>query len=431
MRRTIIGFSIILVLANTAGALTLNESIDLALRQNPAVREAYQGTAQAAGKLSQAATSFLPSLKLDGSMGKSYSQPQTMQIAPGTYMTFGTSDQADISRYNLTLSQPVFVAALLPGYGLARKNYDLARENLRKVAQETVYNTIVAYANVIRAQKLAGLSEQSLNMAKSHLNQAQIMFNAGVTPKADLLRNQVQVLNAEVALTKARSGLYIAESSFNNVLGRSPGQAAEVDEKELGHTPPPPPDYEKLISEMFKSRPDWQQLILSEEMAKDYLTVAKTEYFPSFMLVGNYGNTKTEYPSYKSDVNSWTAVVSGSWSLFNLPTAGKVAEAQAGLAAQLARRENVKNGLELELRSAYYELKSALETIELTKKALEYAEENYKVSEMRYKTGAGTNLDSLDAQVSLTQARINDLQAKFDLEIARAKINKVVGKEVL
>ena len=124
-------------------------------------------------------------------------------------------------------------------------------------------------------------------------------------------------------------------------------------------------------------------------------------------------------------------MVSGSWSLFNLPTAGKVAEAQAALAAQMARRENVKNGLELELRSAYYELKSALETIELTEKALESAEENYKVTEVRYNSGAGSNLDSLDAQVALTQARINQLQAKFDLEIARAKINKVVGKEII
>lgn len=435
MRRTIIGFSIILVLANTTVALTLGESIDLALKNNPAVEEAYQGTAQAAGQLSQAGTSFLPSVKLEGAMGKAYSSPQTTELSIGGIpqtLNFGTSDQANTANYSFALTQPLFVAALLPGYGLARKNYDLSRENLRKVTQETTYNTIVAYANVIRAQQLVELSGQSLEMANTHLRQAQIMFNSGVATKADYLRGQVQVLNSQVALTKAKNGLILAQAAFNNVLGRDSDQPVAVDEKEFDRPSPSAlPEYSQLLAETFKYRPDWLQILLTEAMAQDTLAVTRTEYLPSFMLVGTYGNSKQEYPAFKSDVHSWTAVISGSWSLINFPTAGKVAEAQAAEAAAAARRKVARNGIELEARGAYFDLKTALETIDLNHKAVEAAEENYKVSETRYNAGAGTNIESIDAQVSLTQARINLLQARFDLEIARAKLNKVVGKEII
>ena len=75
------------------------------------------------------------------------------------------------------------------------------------------------------------------------------------------------------------------------------------------------------------------------------------------------------------------------------------------------------------------DLKSVMETIGSAKKAEELAEENYKVSSLRYRSGVGTNLEVIDAQVALTQARINYSQAQFDLEIAKAKINKVVGRE--
>ena len=85
----------------------------------------------------------------------------------------------------------------------------------------------------------------------------------------------------------------------------------------------------------------------------------------------------------------------------------------------------------LEVRDAFLTLKSSLLTIGSTQKAVNSAEESLKLSNLRYTSGVGTNLEVIDAQVSLTQAKYNHLQALFDTEINKAKVNKVVGKEVL
>ena len=64
------------------------------------------------------------------------------------------------------------------------------------------------------------------------------------------------------------------------------------------------------------------------------------------------------------------------------------------------------------------------------RKALELAAENLKIADLRYKSGVGTNLEVIDAQVAVTQARIEHLQSEHDLQIAKAKINKVIGREI-
>jgi outer membrane protein TolC len=149
------------------------------------------------------------------------------------------------------------------------------------------------------------------------------------------------------------------------------------------------------------------------------------------MLTGSSGNRISEFPAFKTDVNSWSIAGAASWTLFDgLGIQNRIREAAANLDSQKATEEQVRNGIALEVRDAYLSLKSDLETIDSAKKAVNSAEENYKVSSLRFASGVGTNIEELDAQVSLTQAKTNYLQTLFDVEVAKAKINKVVGTEV-
>lgn len=106
-------------------------------------------------------------------------------------------------------------------------------------------------------------------------------------------------------------------------------------------------------------------------------------------------------------------------------------EASENLSAQKASVEQMKNNIALEVHGAYLNLKSALEVVIATRQEVDSAEESLKVSTSRYNSGLGTNVDVLDAQVDLTQAWTDHLQALFDVEIAKAKINKAVGKTIL
>jgi outer membrane protein TolC len=440
IRKIILGSSLILVfLAGISPALTLKESINLALKNNPSIIASQKKLDAANAKMGQAIGAFLPTIKVDGNIGRYYSQPSVVQMTITTAQgsvtqrnSFGPDMVADTKSITTSLSQPIFMAALFPGYKIAKKGADLAREDLNKAALETSFNATQAYFSVLKAEKLVKLSEQSREMAESHLKQVKAMLSAGVATQADLLRIEVQLANSEVSLTRAKNALEIAKDAFNNALGRDLEQDVQLVEEGFNGGVLNLPEYKDLLKMSFDYRPDWKQYILSKQIGEENVRIAATAYFPTVMLSGQTGNQIVEYPSYKTDINSWSITGIASWTLFDgFGIQNRICEATANLDAQKANEEQIKNGIALEVRDAYLNLKSARETIGSAKKAVESAEENHKVSALRFSSGVGTNLEVLDAQVSLTQAGINYLQTLFDVEIAKAKINKVIGREVI
>lgn len=430
---------LILLLIVPSSALTLKESVDLALKNNPSVKTYQKKYDAAQARLSQAVGTFFPTIKADGTIGRSYSQPSTMSISMPTSQgavtqnyTFGIDEVADGKSLTLSLSQPIFVAALLPGYKMAQKSADIAKEDLNNSILDTSFQAIRSYFGVVMAGNMVKLAVESRDMADSHKEQIDSMLNAGVSTRADLLRAEVQLANSEVNVTRTQNALDLAKDAFNNALGRSLEDPVELADTSLTGQVAGIPGYPTLLSTAWDNRPDWKQFILGKDIAEENVKVAQTGYLPTVLLSGQTGNRITEYPSLKTDVNSWSIMGVASWTLFDgLNTQNKINEAAANLAATKASEEQVRNGIALEVRDAFLTLKSSLLTIGSTQKAVNSAEESLKLSNLRYTSGVGTNLEVIDAQVSLTQAKYNHLQALFDTEIAKAKINKVVGKEVL
>jgi outer membrane protein TolC len=419
--------------------MTLQESIDFAIRNNPAVQASAKKVDAADARLFQAAGAFLPTVKLDSSYNKSYTQPSTVQITMQTTagavtqdITFGTNATGTIRGSSASVSQPVFVAALFPGFQIAKKGADSAREDYRKVVLDTSFNVTQAYFGVLAAGRLVKLQQESKDMAQTHLQQVNRMVAAGVSTVADKLRTEVRLANADVDLTKAKNTLEIARANFNNALGKPQETPVALEEEGFSGLLKNLPVYPDLMKVALEWRPDWKSFLLGKEISEENLRLAQVNYLPSVFLNGTLGNRVTAYPAYSTDVNSWTVTGAASWTPFDgFGTLNRIREAEASLAAQKASEDQVRNGIALEVKNAYLNVISILESISSNKKAVDSAQENFKVSNQRYLAGAGTNLELMDAQVALTQTRLNYLRALFDLEVGKAKINQVVGKEVI
>jgi outer membrane protein len=347
-------------------------------------------------------------------------------------ITFGIDAVQDSRSYSATLNQPLFVGALLPGYKIAQLSADLTKEDLRRSVLDISYNVTTAYFSVLKAAKMVKLAEESKQMADSHYNQVNSMVKAGVATRADLLRASVQQANSEVGLTRAKNGLELAKDAFNNALGKGLEEPVDLDEVGSVGAVAKLPEYRSVLDKSYDNRPEWKQYQIAKEIGEQNLRVNQLAYLPTVMLNGTIGNRVTEYPSFTTDVDSWSVMGIASWTIFDgLGIQNRIREASASLDAQKATEEQLRNGIALEVRDAYLSLRSAMETIGSAKKAVDSAEENYKVSTQRYRSGVGTNIEELDAQVLLTQARINYLQTVFDVEVAKAKINKIVGIGVI
>jgi len=419
----------------SAEKLTLDQSVQIAFEQSPVMIKTRADISAAQGAAGQAVAGFLPQLSINGSSGKYYSEPQTIQITMGgtpTAFTMGTDEQADTYRYSASLTQAVFTGGKISNsVAMASKGLQVAEEEYKKTAAEVKFNVIQAYYGVLKVQKLVELSEQSLNMAESHLDYVDSMQKIGMTTRADVLRAEVQKIKAEIGFTKAKQGLELARNNFNNTLGRD--LSASVDLAEVEDVSPDALlyDYEDLLKIAYDYRPDWKQYVLAGEISKNEVWLASSSLWPMISLVGNYDVGSTKYSSYTSDTRNWTAVVSGSWNLFDgTATFHKIREAKAKLESQKASEISVKRSIALEVKNANFALKSAKENLTSARKAQELAEENFEIAELRYKSGLGSNLEEIDAQVALTQARVDYLQAQHDLLIAKARINKVIGGEI-
>jgi len=413
-----------------AEELTLTKSIDVAMDKSPAIIYARQGVVAADGKLGQAFGAVLPALSLSAKYGSSYTEPYEMMGA----LTVGTEETSTLTSYSLTLTQPIYVGALLPALDIAQAGYSIAKESLKKSEFDLRYNVVNSYYGVLRTKKLHELSNESLDMARSHLNQVKAMYSAGTATKADVLRVEVQIANMELSLTKTENASALAKDAFNNVLGRSLEEPVELSEKEIAQEIVKPKPYKECLDMVFDIKPDWLIFQLNKKISKKSVDIASSGYFPSFSLVGTYGNNKNEY--VKNDIlntnyNSWSLLANGSWMLFDgFSTPSKIKEAGANLAAIEANEDITRNGIILEVKDACLNLKSAIDSIDSVKKAVESADENYRISKEKYKSGIGSNLEMIDAQTALKEAKTNLYQAQFDYQIAKAKVNQAVGKEI-
>lgn len=435
MKKIFVALVVFLFLAAEVKAMDLKESIGEAIKNNPTVIASQKKADAAKAKLNQAVSAFFPTINLSGNLDNAYASPQTVQITNGGVtqnVTIGTKDTATITGVGAELSQPIFVSSLFPGYSIAKKGADAASADYQQTVIDTSFNVTQAYFGVLKNIKLKKLMVDSLEMARSHRIQVQSMLNAGMVTRADLLQTKVREANAKVSLIKSDYDIDLAKDTFNNTLGND--MQKPVDLKDMGFTGKVDniPDFDALLSTAYANRPDWKMYLLQISISEEQLRLSQSEYLPNIVLSANLGDQLTKYPSYQSDVNSWRIMGSGSWMLFDsLGRENRVSEASKNLDAQRANVEQVKNNIALEVRDAYLNLKKSLDVVIATQQAVDSAEESFKDMTSRYNAGMETNVDVLNSQVDLTQARTDNLQAAYNVEIAKARINKAVGKTIL
>lgn len=431
---------IIICLSSTAFAqpLTLNQCLNIAFDGNPQIISAQEKVKAAQARLNQAHSALLPQAKVDAGFGQNYQQPESIAfyipgVLPTTEFSTSPNETANVNTYTFSFTQPIFVSAAIQGSNLAYDSYLSAYEDYRGAQNDTLFNVTNAYYGVLKAQHMNELINQSMDSMRKHVRQVEIFSDAGMSTKADLLRAQAELANMEVNRIQAETGLKLSRAALSNMLGS--GVTQEIEVKDDGAIKPDKDiDESKILSLAYQNRPDWNSFKMAENMADASVGLAKSGYLPSILFSAATGKTVTDYPmaNTKYDLNSWRMMFVGSWNLFDsFATAAKVAEAQANLDAVKAQEKYIKDAVELDIYSAYQELLSAREKVSAAQIAQDVAGRALRMAEINYQTSVGTSLSYLDAQAAHYQAQSNYWSSLYDLEIAKAKINKVTGTEVI
>lgn len=406
--------------------LDLEETIQRALLTNPSVKiaEYNRKAAKADYSAAKGARGISISLSHDSSRG-GYADYARRSVNGGT--PIWTKSIGNSHSNSITASLPIFTGGELQGQiGQAKANY---RSMLS--AEEQAYNEMketatTGYFNMLNATNMKALRQESVDRLQAHLDNVIAQYNVGIVARADVLRSEVELANAQQNYITASNEYDVAEATLNNIIGTPLGTTLLL--KDRLQYEPYENDMAYCLAYSEQHRPELKQAEYAIDSAEAALVVARSGHMPKVYAnaSNNWGGNGSDWPG--DDDENWSVGVTASMNVFDSGvTWSKIHAAQENLAKAKESQRQIKDNVELEVRTDYLNLREAEKRITTTQVAVASAEEDYHIAVVRYQAGVGTNIDVMDAQEALTQAKTNYYQALYNYNTSKAALNTSMG----
>jgi outer membrane protein len=401
--------------------LNLAYAIAFALDNNFAIRAAKERIRQQEGILLEVRSAQVPSLSASGS----YSALDR-EISP-------SGDDRNWS-LGITARQVLYsgggVTASVQAQRLA---LEAATLQLQAVIDAALLEVRTRFYGVLVARERIKVQEQNVELLQRQLQDVRNRFQAGTVSNFEVLRAEVALANAQTPLISARNNYRLAIEELRQSLGFTTSDGANVGKipEFVGSLDYAPVSFE-LASSLATAkarRPDLLRLRRLEEAAEQTVTVRRSDHHPDVSLFGSYDWRKAAGTSRFSDArDGWTVGVQSSWNIFDgRATAGRVVQARSQLAQARLASEEAELAVSVEVRRALSSLQEADELSNASRRVVDQAEEAVRLADARYAAGTATQLDVLQARNDLTTARLNQLEAFYRYNLARATVRRAMG----
>ena len=279
-------------------------------------------------------------------------------------------------------------------------------------------------------KELQGVYHEAVDNLQGHLDNVQAQYNVGTKAKVDVLSSDVSLANAKTTALTADNAVAISESNLNNILGLPLETKLNLADHQL-----PFDTYNISLQEAtdyaMKYRPEVLQAALAVQTAENNIDIADASNKPTVKVSGGNNWNDNTFPGIDANKRSWNIGASVTYSFYDGgATKAKVDQAKQALLVARETEQKTREAVQLEVKQAYLNIRSAAQKVEETQTVVDQARENYRIQNIRYQAGVGINLDVLDAQLSLNEAQVNHIQALYDYNVGIAKLEQVMGVDV-
>lgn len=413
---------------------SLVEAIDQALCRNPRTRSAWANARYQASQVGVGKAAYLPTLTVTANAARSANASNAVGSSQQLTTVQALGGSGTSSREQFRVTPQVSLNYLLFDFGgraakldnalnaLAAANWshDAAIQAVMLAAVQAYYQVFATAAAVESARTALASSEEALKAAK-------VRHEVGSAALADALQAQTAFAQAKVNLQKAVGDAHIATGTLANALGLQADRELRIEPPTLAN-----PDREReadvhrLIEEAKRLRPDLAAAESQVRAAEADVGVAKSAALPTVSLVGNYGYG---YSSAVADTQSWSVGLQLSVPLFTgFANTYQIHGAEEQAEVQRANREQLEQTVSLDVWRAYHQLATARETLASSEDLLASANQSENVALGRYKAGAGSILDLLNAQAGLANARLQNIQARYNWLTQKAVLAQAIGR---
>ncbi len=414
----------------TATALTLEESIKLALKNNPAIKEAKAKLKEKHAELKNAEAGILPKVGFDAKyvrVNEAKEIPEFIGPDPMHIIKLFSIPLVYKETYTLSLKLNWVLwggGSLRAMINQAKLQVKAAEYELKRVEQQVRYQTEQYYYRVLKARAFKDLMQDMVVLLKAHYDRVKKMYDAGIVAKNDVLRVGVKLSNAKLNYMRAKNTYQLAVAAFKKHIGLKPSQKVEVKEQDIKAIKFCDQNLDKYLGYADKR---YELMYISSVLkATDYaIKAAKGLRNPAVAVVGEYS---LKDDKFLPENEEWYIGVALNWTLYDAgEISSKISKAKAIKEQLQALYKKTKDAIQLQIENAYLKLMSAKERYNVASAQVEKARMDYDMAVKSYKTQIATNLDVLDAQTALKEARTQLIDATYDLYLAWSDLLYATG----
>ena len=413
--------STILILSNVTYAqeLSLNDCVNLALDKKETLQSAQLDLQSAkAGKIG-AFSNILPSVSLSGGRNEtSYAQDDL----------FPTTSSWSVG---LTGRQNIFDGG---GWwnriAQAKNNFAISQQLERQVRTNVIAEVHRAYYQLLKNQQLLKVSEQSLELAEQQVELSQKRYDLGAAKKTDLLKSKVARGTAKSALITQQAFVFNAISELRNSMGLI-GESNELKLIDDNLQLQPVPGFTEAIEILEENNPGILASKAQVVDAKIRKNLTNAQRLPSL-------SASLSYQAGDEELSGLTDALKDDWMMttglnLSFPLFSGMALSTQSQQAKLAvKKQNndfitVKNDAVVHLENLLGIVDDYFTIIPINEEILVSAEEDLNLVSERYRLGSASILELLDAQVSVTRARVDLVSSKYNSKIQEAYLKAQLG----
>jgi outer membrane protein len=438
MKQVVVYFVLMVVSAGSLfgqNRLTIDDAVRIALERNQQLASSRFEVRKAQAQVNEAYGTALPALDLRGDYSRAlkkpvfflpdFQNPESNRIVP---IEIG-SDHA----FNITLSarQKIFDYAVFTGVGAAKVYANAAREMYRAKELEVTANVRIAFYGVLLAAEVRDMMYANLQNAEENLRNVRLLSSQGIVSEYDELRATVGVDNLRPAVIQAENSYALALDALKGAMGIDVREDIEV-EGEL--------EFREVNRELLASAQNnvlttnasLQAMRLQVDVNRAFISYERSQYIPTVELFGNYQYqaAKNQFDFTGNDfIGSSIVGISLSFNIFQgFQTNSRVQQARMELRKSEQQLSAYETALKTIVHSTLLRIEEADRRVQSQDRTVEQAEKGYRIATTRYVNGSGTQLEVNDAQLALTQAKLNKMQAVFDYLVASAELDNVLGR---
>lgn len=428
-------FGLFPVTAQSQPSLSLQDAVAEALAHHPSLHAAGAQAAAAREQTRQARAAYWPRIDFQESFARSnnpvfvFSSLLTQRrFTEANFAIRALNRPGFLNNFQSVLSveQVVFDA------GLTRKRVQssqvgerLAGEQERASRMRIIAEVVQRYYGVLLAEESLKVAGEAVRSAQADLERAQAMRQAGLITDADVLSIRVHLAAMREEQIRREQELRVARSALNEAMGRPLDTAFQlttsleplaVGAGELQH-------YEQAA---LDHRPETRQAALAEQLAQLQQQSARAAYWPQVALRAAFEADRREF--YKTGGANWFVGATMRWNLWDgWAKSAQVRAATFTTEKAAAERRQVENGVRLEVRQAYAQLKAAAQRVEVTRATVDQAEESLRITKNRYEAGLTTVTELLRSETALLEAKLRALGALYDQRVAAVMLELASG----